>query len=93
LGHRAATAGAEDARGVEQQHASVIKLIRRHAARFERFGSLRFKIRVKRDDRFAKLNFEVCFENNEMRWYPLWYPRKRTMWRWFAPLRFGCIDH
>lgn len=33
------------ARGVGQQHASVIKLIRRHAKRFERFGPLRFEIR------------------------------------------------
>ncbi|CAR53289.1 conserved hypothetical protein [Burkholderia cenocepacia J2315] len=36
------------ARGVEQQHASVIKLIRRYEKRFERFGKIRFEIRARR---------------------------------------------
>ncbi len=33
------------ARGVEQQHASAIKLVRRHLAAFEAFGRVRFEIR------------------------------------------------
>lgn len=33
------------ARGVEQQHASVLKLVRRHQAQFEAFGPLGFQIR------------------------------------------------
>lgn len=39
------------AAGVEQQHASVIKLVRKHQSAFEAFGPLRFEIRVKRADR------------------------------------------
>lgn len=34
------------ARGVEQQHASIIKLVRRHLADFESFGPIRFEIRL-----------------------------------------------
>ncbi|WP_412479914.1 Rha family transcriptional regulator [Azonexus sp. IMCC34839] len=37
--------------GLGQQHASVIKLVRKHQSSFEEFGSLRFEIRVKRADR------------------------------------------
>lgn len=37
--------------GVGQQHASVIKLVRKHQTAFEQFGSLRFESRVKRQDR------------------------------------------
>jgi phage regulator Rha-like protein len=51
------------ARGVEQQHASVIKLIRKHRDDFEAFGLLRFEIRPRRagqhgggDVEFAMLN-------------------------------------
>lgn len=47
------------ARGVEQQHASVIKLIRRHQADFEAFGEVRFEIRLNRQGsptEFAMLN-------------------------------------
>ena len=45
------------AAGVEQQHASVIKLVRKHQAAFEAFGPLRFEIRKGRSLRqggFAK---------------------------------------
>lgn len=34
------------AKGVEQQHASVIKLVRKHQASFEAFGQIRFEIRL-----------------------------------------------
>lgn len=53
------------ARGVEQQHASVIKLVRRHAERLSRYGSLRFEIRVKRLDRRggAKTEFAMLNEH------------------------------
>lgn len=47
------------ASGVHQQHASVIKLIRRHEARFGRFGEIRFEIRLNRRGKpteFAMLN-------------------------------------
>lgn len=47
------------ARGVDQQHASVIKLIRRHERRFERFGKIRFEIRLNRRGKpteYAMLN-------------------------------------
>jgi phage regulator Rha-like protein len=51
------------ARGVEQQHASVIKLIRKHQSDFEAFGLVRFEIRPRRagqhgggDVEFALLN-------------------------------------
>lgn len=47
------------ARGMKQQHASVIKLIRRHCATLGRFGEVRFEIRLNRQGsstEFAMLN-------------------------------------
>lgn len=47
------------ARGVEQQHASVIKLVRRHSERLGRYGEVRFEIRLNRQGsatEFAMLN-------------------------------------
>lgn len=47
------------ANGIGQQHASVIKLVRRHERRFERFGKIRFEIRLNRRGKpteFAMLN-------------------------------------
>jgi len=38
------------AKGMKQQHASVIKLVRKNQAALALFGSLRFEIRVKRTD-------------------------------------------
>jgi phage regulator Rha-like protein len=47
------------ARGVAQQHASVIKMIRRYQADFDAFGEVRFEIRLNRSGsptEFAMLN-------------------------------------
>lgn len=51
------------AKGMKQQHASVIKLVRKHSEALSRFGSIGFEIRVKRADgrggratEFAMLN-------------------------------------
>lgn len=47
------------AHGVDQQHASVMRLVRRHAVRLERKGKIRFEIRLNRRGKpteYAMLN-------------------------------------
>ena len=67
------------AHGVEQQHASVIKLIRKHQADFEVFGPIRFEIRLAKTPQGGGRSVEFAMLNERQSTLLLAFMRNSPM--------------